>query len=396
MAEDFVDDLLEDADTGIQVDDQHLTDAQIEDAYVKSSFRVLYQSNNYFLPQIKDLITGEKIIRLRPEYQRRLRWSNVQKSLLIESLLLNVPIPPVFLYENDLARYEVMDGQQRLSSIHEYLSNDFPLTGLESLKMLQGMRYNNLPPRLKRGLDRASVSAIVLLHETQTDDADPSLVRRYVFQRLNTGGKALNSQEIRNSLFAGPFNDLIVKLTKNNYFCDAFKIPRYIGNAIEASYENPERKANRLYRTMGDCQLVLRFFAFMDDANIKGSVRSMLDGTMERFTNSNPEGLAQLHVAFDRAIEAAVHIFGVSVFTLPPDARKVRRLSVAIYDAVMGALFRRIDKVDQYFAVAQSIAIELDRICTEDPELMTARANTAPSIKERISAVLKVLDDLVP
>ncbi|MNL39780.1 hypothetical protein D3C87_1620780 [compost metagenome] len=192
------------------------------------------------------------------------------------------------------------------------------------------------------------------------------------------------------------FNDLIVELTKNNYFCDAFKIPRYIESAIEASYENPERKANRLYRTMGDCQLVLRFFAFMDDVNIKGSVRSMLDGTMERFANSKPEDLVQLHAAFDRVIEAAVQIFGVSVFTLPPDARGVRRLSVAIYDAVVGALFRRIDKVDLYLAVAQSIAIELDRICIEDPELMTARANTAPSIKERISAVLKVLDGLVP
>jgi len=396
MADDFIDDLVEDPDAGVQAAEQPLTDAQIEEAYVKSSFRVLYQSNNYFLPQIKDLITGEKIIRLRPEYQRRLRWSNAQKSLLIESLLLNVPIPPVFLYENDLARYEVMDGQQRLSSIHEYLSNDFPLTGLESLKMLQGMRYNNLPPRLKRGLDRASVSAIVLLHETQTDDADPSLVRRYVFQRLNTGGKALNPQEIRNSLYAGRFNDLIVILTRNNDFCDAFNIPRYVESAIEASYENAERKANRLYRTMGDCQLVLRFFAFLNDANIKGSVRSMLDGTMERYSKSNQEELEELSAAFVAVIHAAVRIFGQDVFTLPPDARNTRRLSVALYDAVVGALFRRLGKIDQYIDVAQEISFELDRVCTLDPELMTARANTAPSIKERISAVLQILDALVP
>lgn len=149
------------------------TDAEIESAYANISFRVIYQSHNYLLPQIRDLVDKGDILNLRPEYQRRLRWTTKQKSLLIESLFLNIPIPPVFLFESDLARYEVMDGQQRLNAIDSYLKNDFALSNLDKLSFLNGKRYLRLPPRLMRALDRASISAIVLLQETQSDKRDP-------------------------------------------------------------------------------------------------------------------------------------------------------------------------------------------------------------------------------
>jgi hypothetical protein len=99
------------------------SDDAVEDQLVKQPFRVVYQTNNFLLPQIRDLIEAGEGVNLRPEYQRRLRWTNKQKSLLIESLLLNIPVPPVFFYENELARYEVMDGQQRLNAIKEFFKN---------------------------------------------------------------------------------------------------------------------------------------------------------------------------------------------------------------------------------------------------------------------------------
>jgi hypothetical protein len=86
-----------------------------DEFFAKNAFRIVYQTNNFFLPQIWDLIDKGEVLNLRPEYQRRLRWSTPQKSRLIESLLLYIPIPPVFLYESDAARYEVM--QQRLNSV---------------------------------------------------------------------------------------------------------------------------------------------------------------------------------------------------------------------------------------------------------------------------------------
>ena len=147
-------------------------DAQQQDPdefFAKNAFRIVYQTNNFFLPQIRDLIDKGEVLNLRPEYQRRLRWSTAQKSKLIESLLLNIPVPPVFLYESDAARYEVMDGQQRLNAVREFLAGDFALTTLPVLKPLHGLRYFRCPPRIKRGLDRASLSAIVLLLESETD-----------------------------------------------------------------------------------------------------------------------------------------------------------------------------------------------------------------------------------
>ncbi|WP_354674308.1 DUF262 domain-containing protein [Cupriavidus alkaliphilus] len=387
---------LEEPDEIAELEQQPPTDAQIEERYANSSFRVLYQSNNYFLPQIKDLIEGREIINLRPEYQRRLRWTTKQKSLLIESLLLNVPIPPIFLYESDLARYEVMDGQQRLSTVNEYLSNDFALAGLENLKFLTGKRYNQLPPRLKRGLDRASISAIVLLHETQAEDRDPSLVRRYVFQRLNTGGKALNPQEIRNSLYSGKFNDLIIQLTRLEQFCTAFGIPPYTETNENEYYEDPARKNNQIYRKMGDCQLVLRFFAFRDDAHIRGSVRSMLDGAMERHARPSDDDITALRQAFTHALATSVAVFGERVFTLPPDDKGIRRVSAALYDAVMVALDRRAGKAAEYIHHAAAIRDGIDRLSIDNPGLLTGRANTAQSIKDRIAAVTDVFDQVAP
>ena len=76
-----------------------------DEFFLKNAFRIVYQTNNFFLPQLRDLIEKGEVLNLRPEYQRRLRWTTSQKSKLIESLLLNIPVPPVFLYESDAARY---------------------------------------------------------------------------------------------------------------------------------------------------------------------------------------------------------------------------------------------------------------------------------------------------
>ena len=98
-----------------------------DEFFAKNAFRIVYQTNNFFLPQIRDLIDKGEVLNLRPEYQRRLRWSTTQKSKLIESFLLNIPVPPVFFYESEAARYEVMDGQQRLNAVKEFIAGDFAL-----------------------------------------------------------------------------------------------------------------------------------------------------------------------------------------------------------------------------------------------------------------------------
>jgi hypothetical protein len=372
-----------------------LTDHDIEEAYSDASFRVIYQSNNYFLPQIRDLINNREVLNLRPEYQRRLRWTTKQKSLLIESLLLNIPIPPIFLYESDLARYEVMDGQQRLSAVHQFLENEFSLTGLEKLTYLSDRSYKFLPPKVRRGLDRASLSAIVLLHETRGDESDPYVVRRLVFERLNTGGRPLNPQEIRNSLFRGPFNEMIVELARNDTFCRIFNIPAYTETDLNEYYENPERQKNRLYRTMADCQIVLRFFALLNDDDIRGSMRSILDRCMTKNQNAVDDALNDYRRAFVSAIETCHEIYEDETFLLPPSEKGTRRLSVALYDANMVALYRRRTRINELVQRRDLIRSKISELLRTQPALLTAKANTAQSIKDRIAEVGRVFDGVL-
>lgn len=385
-------DLMEVEDELTEAQRPSKTDGEIEDEYNNLSLRVIYQSNNFFLPQINDLIKGKEVINLRPEYQRRLRWPKKKRSKLIESLLLNIPIPPIFLYESDLARYEVMDGQQRLNAIHDYFENNFPLFGLEELSFLNGKRYNNLPPKVRRGLDRASISAIVLLRETKSDQSDPFIVRRYVFERLNTGGESLNPQEIRNSLFRGGFNDLVVKLARNNVFCRIFAIPEYTETDESEYYENPARQQNALYRSMGDCQIVLRFFALLDDEYIKGSMRNILDNCMKRNLQTSPAKLSEYESTFNALIDACNQIFKEQPFFLPPDEKGKRRISIALFDACMVAIYRRKAHLIRFIEKALQIHVAVEKVLRTDLELLTGKANTAQSIKDRINAIGSILD----
>lgn len=296
-------------------------DGDVEQQLSKQPFRVVYQTNNFLLPQIKDLILGGDAVNLRPEYQRRLRWTDTQKSRLVESLLLNVPIPPVFFFENDLARYEVMDGQQRLNSIKEFMTGDFSLRGLTILSDINGRRYSQLPPRVKRILDRASISAIVLLQESQgklkkAGTSQYYELRRFVFERLNTGGKRLNAQEIRNAIYGGHFNECILNISRNQLFTSIWEIPDYTNSDPNEYYEEPERQRNYLYRTMGDCQIVLRFFALADDKFIQGSMRSMLDKCMERNMEMSEGAAKLLEQRYVERLQFAFDLFDGDPFNL--------------------------------------------------------------------------------
>lgn len=366
-----------------------------DEFFAKNAFRIVFQTNNFFLPQIRDLIDKGEVLNLRPEYQRRLRWSTAQKSKLIESLLLNIPVPPVFLYESDAARYEVMDGQQRLNAVKEFISGDFALTSLTVLEPLNGIRYSRCPPRIKRALDRASLSAIVLLLESASENAGNQLsmtdVRRFIFDRLNTGGTKLNPQEIRNALNPGPLNRIIVELTRNSLFTEIFDIPPYVESDPNDYYENPLRQKNTLYSSMADCQLVLRYFALKDDANIRGSMKSMLDRAMEKqLTDAQADALKQEYI--DR-LTFLYTLFEKRPFLLPPDEKGRERVSAAIYDSSMVAIdslwTRRTEIMDDAAAVRQRMA---DSAANPDVlPILTGQGNTAAAVKQRIALLRHIL-----
>lgn len=371
-----------------------------EEFFSEHAFRVIYQTNNFLLPQLKSLVEERDVLNIRPEYQRRLRWSNPQKSRLIESLLLNVPVPPIFLYESEEARYEVMDGQQRLNAIKEYLEGSFALSGLTVLSPLNGLRYGKAPPKIKRALDRSSLSAIVLLMESDSEKKDISKakatdIRRFIFDRLNSGGRRLNAQELRNAIYPGNFNRLIVRLARERLFTDIFGIPPYTESDPNDYYENPNRQKNNLYATMGDCQLVLRYFALRADSNIRGSMKSMLDRAMENRMEISEEAADELGGEFMMCLNAAHEIFAPDTFLLPPDEKGRRRVSAGLYDATMVALYRNRTELDGFIDAKAEIQKRLnDELGDEDVlPVLTGQANTAQAVKDRIALMGSILTD---
>lgn len=365
-----------------------------DEFFAKNAFRIIYQTNNFFLPQIRDLIDRGEVLNLRPEYQRRLRWSTTQKSKLIESLLLNIPVPPIFLYENDAARYEVMDGQQRLNAVREFIAGEFPLTGLTVLRPLNGLRYSRCPPRIKRSLDRSSLSAIILLLESEPEKVDGQLtitdIRRFIFDRLNTGGTKLNPQEIRNALNPGHFNKVIVDLTRDRLFTEVFDIPPYIEVDPNDYYENQERRMNKLYASMGDCQLVLRYFALKDPDNIRGSVKSMLDRAMYR--KINEEEAIEIKSEYRERFRFLYDVFERRPFALAPDEKGHVRVSASIYDASMVAIDQLWSKHDIILADSVNVRARMAQalVSSEQIEVLTGGGNTANAIRERIALMRKI------
>lgn len=369
-----------------------------DEFFSNQAFRVIYQTNSFLIPQLKELIEDGSVLNIRPEYQRRLRWTNPQKSKLIESLLLNIPVPPVFFFEAEEARYEVMDGQQRLNAIKEFLEGDFALSTLTVLRPLNGLRYNRLPPRVKRAFDRSSLSAIILLTESDREkvnagDGREIDIRRFIFDRLNTGGRKLNAQELRNAIYPGTFNRAIVEMARGNEFTSVFGIPPYTEAEPNDYYENPRRQKNSLYATMGDCALVLRFFALDDAANIRGSMKSMLDRAMESRVDLSEEEAVNASETFRQRFHVAVTVFGPEPFLLPADEKGRRRMSAGLYDSAMVAIDRNWAQHEKLLESSEAIKAELQTALQDENSLsdLTGKTSTAQAVKDRIDLMERIL-----
>lgn len=370
---------------------------QVDDYFAAlQSLRVVYQTTHFLLPQIRDLVKSDRTINVRPEYQRRLRWSIAQKSALIESMLLNIPIPPIYLYENAAARYEVMDGQQRLNAILDFLDDKLTLTGMTVLAQLNGLKYSLCSPRLRRELDRANVSAIILLLESEisyseSPDGESHDLRRLVFDRLNTGGRALFPQEIRNALNSGPLNDALIQMTRLPVFTTVFDIPPYESTDSEDEYESEDRQKNTLYRNMRDCELALRFVALRSPEKIRGSMKRMLDRTMK--TNMCKEEAQDLVRDFADRLQFLYDLFEERPFQIDFREDAKNRVYAGMYDAAMVAIDHHWPR---RFEILNSGSEVRDRLKTAvssdgDYELLTGRRNTADAVRERIDLFKHIL-----
>ena len=195
---------------------------------------------------------------LNPDFQRNEVWDMKKRSQLIESLMLKIPLPMFYVQSDEDGILTVVDGLQRLSTIRDFVLGEdylnlkkddgtrreefrgmgFKLKGLEFWSEYEGKQFYQLPPKLQNRILEAQVQ-VTVIHPTT-----PEVVRRNIFKRINTGGIQLNSQEIRNAIYAGPATNLLNELSN----IDSFN--KVMGNSV-----------NRL--RMQDKELILRFLSFL-------------------------------------------------------------------------------------------------------------------------------------
>lgn len=326
----------------------------------KKQRELLTSTIDYNLEGLSNLIS-KRVIDLAPKYQRRFRWDDVRKSKLIESFLMNVPVPPIFLNEDDFGKYSVIDGKQRLSAIHEFITGKLSLKGLLVFKDLNDSNFFDLPIEFQNSLKiRATVRAIIILRQSDKD------IKYEVFQRLNTGGVKLNAQEIRNSAFPGLLNDKILDLSEDKSFHKIMGIK--------------SKTKSRIYQEMKDAELVLRFFALKDTfSNYGGGLKNILDNYLDNNQSLKKEKVNELEIEFKETLEIVQKVFGSEgAFRrwIPQSNKWKQQISAPIYDMQMFALFGK-DKVrilefkDAILADFKNLFIQ-DSIFIESIESSTA------------------------
>lgn len=325
-------------------------DDLLNEKYVRGEIRIVTEQARYPLNSIASIVDSPSY-RLSPEYQRRHRWSTDQQSRLIESLIMNVPVPPIFLYEYDYSKYEVMDGLQRLTAIHAFYADGFSLQGLTQWPELNGRCYSSLPEKVREGIDRRYLSSVILLKETAKNEEDALKLKQMVFERINSGGAKLTPQETRNAIFDGPLNRLCIRLSKNASLCRLWGIPVPETRELEGGVPSEIRLTNEDFRKMEDVELVLRFFAFRQKRALHKSTvpLSVYMDSFLKYGNDLPNSvLIDLENIFLETTALIEEVFGEQAFWLFRHRRGnwswLERPTTTVYDTLMAVVSHHLDK----------------------------------------------------
>lgn len=246
----------------------------IQEQLDKNRRSVAFDSYDIAVRQLVDMLS-EKMIDIAPEYQRHFKWNTERQSELIESLLLGIPVPSLFMATNRDSSWEVIDGLQRLTTIINFIGTDeqiksvganakkLRLAGLEKLSTINGLTFDELPKAVQVMFQTRPIRVTVL------NDRSDFGVRYDLFERLNTGGIILNPQEIRNCLYIGEFNNFLKECAQSRNFRAVLKLPADVERS--GSFE----------------ELALKFFAYYEQSEkFVHSVEGFLNDYMKEKTSS--------------------------------------------------------------------------------------------------------------
>lgn len=396
---------------GKGVDIGMLSDDEINQKYELGEARIVTEQGAIKLPLVADVFSEGGQYDRKPIYQRRITWDNKKRSRLIESFIMNIPVPPIFIYEIEYGRYEVMDGLQRISAIMDYYTGVYPLEALSEWPELNGRYYSDLPKKVREGIDRRQISVVSLLKESAKNVTQEQQMKRMVFERLNTGGVKLEDQEIRNALFDGTFNQMCRKLSGNVVFRKLWGIPADISDqkrnseelegldAIDSLDVAEELATNKLYMRMYDVELVLRFFAMRHIEEYSGQLSDFLDKCLisgNFLLDEQPDKEKVFKELFVTTINKADRILGDKAFCQYAENRGVYKWSKQqkmIYDALMLVLPNyEIDDID---INSEQIKKYMENQYKENEDLFNGKKQSKNDIIKRVEFFENVLNEIV-
>lgn len=361
-----------------------------EERYESREKRILTEINRERLPSFAESLKKQKYMDLQPFYQRRSRWDAKKQSRLIESFLINIPVPPILLFERDYNYYEVMDGQQRITAISNFYENHLKLEDLTIWPELNGLKYGELPGKIKAGIDRRSISSIVIVTESTSDDEEALFLKQETFERLNTGGIDLSRQEVRNCLYYGKFNELLLELSRHPIFAEAWEIP--IDN------DSPELETNNLYKKMEDVELVLRFFALRNVEQFRNGMKGFLDLYMMKSLSCSIEDIKFLKTIFLETIQLAYQVYKEYLFKpFDPQTGTWKDKSYKdYYDAVMVGVSEHLEYSGNLINKKSRVIEETKKLFEGNKgRLFTGSGKTKKDIQERIRLFSNMLSQVV-
>ena len=286
--------------------------------------KIIWQAKDF---SIREFLTmkNDGELALQPNYQRNYVATDLIASKLIESILLDVPIPVVYLAEEQDGSYSVIDGQQRLTSFLSFLEGKFPdnrpfkISGLKVLPELNRKLFADLNPELQKKIRSTTIHSIIIKKESNSD------IKFEIFERLNTGSTKLNEDEIRNTVYRGKYIDLLAELSENQVFHGLVRKDNF--------------KKRMIYRGM-----ILRFFALSEKSylNYKSSMKQFSNKELRDNRDLTLSKEKEYKARFEHCLDLVKLVFGEMAFRryMPGESGESGKwgdsqINMALYDLQM-------------------------------------------------------------
>jgi uncharacterized protein with ParB-like and HNH nuclease domain len=300
-----------------------------------------------------------------PNFQRNYVWTWPQASKFIESVLLGLPIPSIFLYREERSqKHLIVDGLQRLTTLHSFFKGRFPHNDrVFRLKDVKA-RFNNktieeLDPSDRRRFEDSVIHAMII---QQTSPQDDNSSVYHIFDRLNSNGTPLQPQEIRNAIFHGSFQELLVELNETEQWREIF---------------------GPVHKRATDQELILRFLALFErHALYKKPMKGFLNKFMSDRRDIGLNDAVKLKRLFNETIWRANEAFGKSAF------RPARSLNVANFDSLMVAIAKHPDMKAADIQAASKALLSNPKYM----ESITSGTSDDAVVRSRIELAIKAFD----